>query len=58
MDKEKELYKAICEECGVENLTDGEIRGIALLLKERLGQLSDLADIGLGELGHIDANVS
>lgn len=58
MEKEKELYRAICKELGTDNLTDGDIARIALLLKERLCQLGDLTDIGLRELVDVDANVS
>lgn len=58
MEREIELYRAICEERGTDSLTDEDIARIASLLKERLCQLGDLADIGLGELVDVDANVS
>lgn len=49
-----DLYRAICEATGREDLTDAEVHKIVLFLQSRLRQPGDAADLSVGELVHLD----
>lgn len=54
----EKLYQKICEECGVDSLSDEELYRLILLFQERLGKLGDAPDIGAGQAVNLDADVS
>lgn len=58
MARSHDLYRAICEATGREELTDAEVHKIVLFLQSRLRQPGDAADLSVSELVHFDAEGS
>lgn len=54
MARSHDLYRAICEATGREELTDAEVHKIVLFLQRRLCQPGDAADLSVSELAHLD----
>lgn len=54
MDNKKKLYVQVCAAAGRESLSDAEIHKILLFLQRRLRQPGDAADLGVGQLVHVD----
>ena len=57
MARSQDLYRAICDAAGKEQLSDGDIHKIVLFLQRGLCQPGDPVDLGIGEVGYIDSNI-